>query len=95
MTDYETWYTPWMKQLALYYTRAEIERQLHGTNRATASAADAHHRAVSATTGMASQSARRARARQVVAGSGDRAIALRGALEIYDEHPQHTKEGKQ
>ena len=27
--DYETWYSPWMKQLALNYTRKELERRIH------------------------------------------------------------------
>lgn len=94
MTDYETWFSDWMKQLALTYTRSELERQLTGNRHLAERATSAHHRAISATSGMASHSQRRAHARNAAAATGNRGIALRGALRIYDEHPIHTKEGK-
>jgi len=94
-TDYHTWYSDWMKQLALHYTKAELERKLNGNARQLHSATATHHNAIARTTGMASQSQRRAQARNVVAAKGEEAIAIRGALRIYEEFPEHTKEGKQ
>lgn len=95
VTDYHNWYTPWMKQLALAYTKAELERKLNGNRRETNKAATAHHNAIARTSSMTSQSQRRAQSRNVVAAKGDEAIALRGALRIYEEFPEFTKEGKQ
>ena len=41
---------------------------------------------------MTSQSQRRAQSGNVVAAAGEEKIAVRGALEIYDLFPEHTKE---
>lgn len=89
--DYETWYSAWMKSLARTYTREELECQLYGASAAAKSGAAAHLRAVEATHSMGSQSARRAHARNVTAAAGDHAIALRGALEIHEMFPEHSK----
>lgn len=88
---YETWYSPWMKQLARLHTRAELERQLYGARRDAEADARSHLRAIEATSSMQSQSARRAHSRNVMAAAGDRAIALNGALEIHDLFPEHAK----
>ena len=91
-TDYATWYTPWMKQLALTYTRLELERKLTGNRRQAAVSTNSHFAAVAATSSMASNSQRRSQARNVVVAAGGEAIALRGALEIYRLYPEFTKE---
>lgn len=88
--DYETWYSPWMKRLALSNTREELELRLHGCKADAERAGMVHLRAIEATTSMTGCSARRAHARNVVAAAGDTAIALRGALEIYELFPEHT-----
>ena len=90
--DYATWYSPWMRRLALTHTRGELERQLGASSGEAARAGQSHLRAIQATGSMAGQSARRAHSRNVVAAAGDTAIALRGALEIYDLFPEHTAE---
>lgn len=91
--DYDAWYTPWTKSLALTYSRAELEQRL-AVNRASAPAASrAHLAAVQATGSMQSQSQRRAQSGNLARALGEEASALRGALEIYDLFPEHTKEG--
>ncbi len=93
-TDYHSWYTPWMKQLALNYTKAELERKLNGNQRQLRSATATHHNAIARTSSMASQSQSRAQSRNVVSAKGEEAIALRGALRIYEEFPEFTKEAQ-
>lgn len=90
--DYHTWYGDWSKQMAKHMTRPEIERELGLASAAVSDAARQHLRAVQATTSMTGQSMRRAHARNVVKATGDRRIALRGALEIYYLFPEHTKQ---
>lgn len=89
--DFETWYSPWSKQLAQNYTRAELEKRLGIASENSAKAARSHLRAIQATHSMTSQSQRRAQSGNVVAATGEEKIALRGALEIYDLFPEHTK----
>lgn len=89
--SYDTWYNPWMKQLAAHYTRSELEAQLHGTRRESRKAGEAHERAIKRTSSMQSNSQRRAHTRNVAAAVGDRAIALSGAIEIHDLFPEHAK----
>lgn len=89
--DYETWYSDWMKRLALAHTRAELETMLVGTSAATRRAAASHERAIQRTSSMHGNSMARAHTRNVVAASGDRAIALRGALEIHDLFPECSR----
>lgn len=86
--DYATWYSDWMKQLARTYTRQELEARLYGASAEARRCAMAHFRAIEATCGMQSQSARRAHARNMTAAAGDTAIAIRGALEIHDLFPE-------
>lgn len=91
--DYATWYSDWMKSLARQHTRAKLEVMLHGKRSEAQRAARSHLRAIEATTSMQSQSQRRAQTGNVVTAVGEHRIALRGALEIYDLFPEHTKEG--
>ena len=92
--DYETWYSPWMKQLALNYTRKELERRIHVSQADAGRAGRAHLRAIEATTSMTGCSARRAHTKNVAAAAGDTEIALRGALEIYDLFPERTADAE-
>lgn len=73
------------------YTRPELERRLGIASDVASRAAGAHLRAIQATTSMQSQSQRRAQSGNVVAAAGEEKIAIRGALEIYDLFPEHTK----
>lgn len=91
-TDYATWYSPWMKQLALTCTRMELERKLNGNRRQIAGDVQSHFAAITATSSMSSNSQRRSQARSVVAATGTEAIAIRGALEIYRLFPEHAME---
>lgn len=91
--DYESWYSPWMKLLAKSRTRAELEFMLLGTSAEAAAAAHSHRRAIEASASMDGCASRRAALRNVVAAAGDKAIALRGALEIYELFPEHTAAG--
>ncbi len=89
--DYDDWYPSWMKQLARSYTRDELVRMLGKTGNEAARAVSSHHAAIARTTGMQSQSQRRAQTGNLARGLGDRAIAIRGALEIHDLFPEHAK----
>lgn len=91
--DYETWYSSWMKQLAINYTRQQLEDSLNGTRSDIKRATNSHLRAIDATGSMTGCSGRRAKTRNIVGAIGDAAIALRGALEIYDLFPEHTAAG--
>lgn len=90
--NYETWYSSWMKQLALTKTRDELET-LMGIKAAEGKRASKQHLAAIDKSGsMQGNSSHKAAARNVVAAVGDYKIALSGALEIYDLFPEHTKE---
>jgi len=89
--DYESWYSPWMKQLARTKTRDELLQLLGVQTKVAERAGLAHLRAIEATHSMTSQSARRARGRNAVSAAGDYKIALNGALEIYDLFPEHAR----
>lgn len=91
--DYETWYSPWMKRLAKTHTRAELEFMLLGASAEATKAGYSHLRAIEASASMDGCASRRAALRNVVSAAGDKAIALRGAIEIYDLFPEHTAAG--
>lgn len=88
--DYESWYSPWMKRLAKAHTRAELELMLLGASAEATAAAHSHLRAIEASASMNGCSARRAASRNVVAAAGDKAIAIRGAIEIHDLFPEEV-----
>lgn len=91
--DYETWYGQWSKDLARNRTLAELKAMLHGKSAEAKRGASSHERAIRRSTSMQSQSAARAHAKNVTVAAGDAAIAIRGAIEIYELFPEHTKEG--
>lgn len=93
--DYKTWYSEWQKRLAHNFTRAELESCLYRNRTKVRRAAYSHLRAIDATHSMSSNSTRRAHSRNVVAASGDKAIALKGALEIHDLFPEYAKQEKE
>jgi hypothetical protein len=88
---YETWYSPWMKQLAQNYTRAELHRMLATAMGEGARAARSHLRTIQRTHSMTSNSMARAHAGNVTAAAGEKQIAMRGALEIHDLFPEHAR----
>ena len=89
--NYQTWYSDWSKSLAKIYTKQEIEKSLGIAQVKLSDAARTHHNAVARSTSMTSNSQRRAQSRNVVAASGELAIALRCALEIHELFPEHAK----
>ena len=89
--NYDTWYSSWMKQLALNYTLAELERKLTDNRKRVGGEAASHLRAIEASGSMSSQSQRKAQSRNVLVATGDEMIALNGAIEIYELFPEHTK----
>lgn len=89
--DFDSFYSGWMKTLAKTKTRSELESLLTGKRREAVVAANAHLRSIQATGSMQGQSMRRAHAGNVCAAAGDYAIAINGALEIYDLFPEFAK----
>jgi len=89
--SYDTWYSPWMQRLAKSHTRDELVRMLGTAGDEAARAASSHLGAIARTTGMQSQSQRRAQTGNLTRAAGDRAIAIRGALEIHDLFPEHAR----
>jgi hypothetical protein len=89
--DYASWYSNWMRDLTRRHTRAELEAMLGERRHEATRAARLHLRAIQATTGMNSQSQRRAHARNATAAAGEAAIAIRAALEIHELFPEHAR----
>jgi len=89
---YADWYNPWMKLLAKSHTVAELQSMLHGASAEAVKHAGQHLRAIQKTGSMTGNSAARAHSRNNVAASGDKKIALQGALEIHELFPEHAKQ---
>ena len=92
--DYASFYSPWMKSLALLKTRKELESMAGASTKDARNSAAAHLRAIEATGSMTGQSQRRAQTGNCTRGAGEKNIALSGALEIYDLFPEHTKDAR-
>ena len=90
--DYETWYSEWMKNLALLHTLPQLEQMLFGGRETARKTAQSHLRAVDATTSMHSQSQRRAQTRNSMAAASDLVLAIRGAIEIHVLFPEHARQ---
>lgn len=90
-TDFNTWYSPWMKTLAQNYTKSELESRLAKVRSEAIPAAQSHLRAIQATASMSGNSSRRAHARNIISSIGDETIAVRGALEIHELFPERAK----
>jgi len=89
--NYDTWYTEWMKLIAKTKTMAEIKKELGIVDIEVSKAAKVHHRAIEKSTSMQSNSSGRAQSRNSLSGASEYKSALRGALEIYELFPEHTK----
>lgn len=91
MIDYETWYSPWMKQLALNYSLKELENRLTKNRSSSSRATKSHINAIQKSTSMSSNSMRRAHARNIVSAIGEERIAINGAIEIHKLFPEKAK----
>lgn len=89
--DFDTWYSSWSKQLAENYTLDELMDKFYGARAEGRRASASHLRAIERTHSMTSNSQRRAQSRNVVAASGDYALALKGAIEIHKLFPEKAK----
>lgn len=89
--DYATWYSHWMRELALNYTRAELETRLWRNSKNLAKATAAHLKTFRCNWG----SSRRAHAMNAVEGASEERLAINGALEIYELFPEFTKEANE
>lgn len=92
LPDYETWYSDWMKKLAKWHTKSDLEKKLVGVSYQLPKAARSHLAAIRKTSSMQGNSQRRAQAKNCVAAYGEEKIAINGALEIHDLFPQHARQ---
>jgi hypothetical protein len=90
--QFDTWYSDWMKRLAMAHSRDELEQMLAGTMSESKRASAAHLAAIKGSTSMHGNASRRANSRNVVAASGDTMIAIKGAIEIHELFPEHAKQ---
>lgn len=90
--EYSTWYSTWMKQLAQNYTEQELECMLYGASKDAKHSALQHLNAIAKSHSMSSNSQRRAQTRNVTAAAGDKAIAIRGAIEIHELFPEFARQ---
>lgn len=89
--EYESWYSTWMKQLAANYSKPELEGMLHGASKEAKKYAAQHLAAIEKSGSMQGNSSNRAASRVCVAASGEKATAIRGAIEIHELFPEHAK----
>lgn len=92
--DYATFYSAWMRRLAMLHTKSELERMAGVASTEAQRAALTHLRAIQRTGSMTGNSAARAHGRNVVSGAGETAAAARGAIEIHELFPEHAKNSK-
>lgn len=88
-------YSQWSQQLAKSYTRRELERQVGPAEWRVGQAAQAHLRAIEATTSMTSQSQRRAQTKNSMIGDYERFSAIKNAIELHDLYPEKCKQEAQ
>ncbi len=86
-----TEYTPYARQFARNYTRAELVEMLAGAEAAQKAYAMQHLGAIKKTTSMQSNSSRRANARNKAGANYEKLNAIRNAIEIHDVWPEHSK----
>lgn len=89
--EYSTWYSKWMKDLAAAYSLDELHRMLNGTASDGKRNAAAHLRAIQRTGSMQGASQARAQSRNTVSATGEKACAIRGAIEIHELFPEQAK----
>jgi len=90
--EYATWYSRWHKQLALQYTRDELNKMEKKAAERSKKAASYHLKAIQASTSMMGCSQRRAQTRNSLARESELRLAVEAAIEIYELFPEHTKE---
>ncbi|MBU9534607.1 hypothetical protein KTE49_29680 [Burkholderia multivorans] len=78
--------------MAATYTLDELHQMLSATEVEGRRACKQHHDAIRKSTSMQSGSARKAHARNLVEGTGERRIAIAGAIEIHELFPEHAKQ---
>jgi hypothetical protein len=86
-------YSPYARQLASKYTRAQLEAMLQESETATRRYSRQHLGSIKKTTSMQSNSARRANTRNKMSAEWERMNAVRNAIEIHDVWPEHAKGG--
>lgn len=89
--EYATWYSSWMKALALLHTADELRQLERGASADALRGARSHLRAIQKTGSMTGNSQARAHARNVTSAAGDFGIAIRGAIEIHELFPEFAK----
>ncbi|WP_454909675.1 hypothetical protein [Variovorax gossypii] len=89
--DYHTWYSPWVKRLALVHTVPELQKMAGVASSEATRAAGTHLRAIKRTGSMQGNSMARAHSRNVVAAAGETVLAAFAALEIHELFPEHAK----
>ena len=82
-------YSEWSKQLAVNYTKDELQKQLTKCEMLTDKYAKSHLRAIERTTSMQSNSQSRAQTRNVVVANYERKLALKNAIEIINLFPDY------
>jgi hypothetical protein len=89
--DYETFYSSWMRQLASNHHKNELEIMLYGAKAAAETSTRTHLNAIQKSSSMTGRSMARAHARNCASLSGDRGIAISGAIEIHELFPEHAR----
>ena len=84
-------YSQFARLLARTKTKEEIIKEIKQINKELEKATKSHLRAIKQSTSMQSNSQRRAQAGNLVAGLGERKMALENALEIYKYYPEKCK----
>ncbi len=81
--------------LARTKTKEEIIKEIERINKELEKATKSHLKAIKQSTSMQSNSQRRAQASNLVAGLGERKMALENALEIHKYYPEKCKRNAQ
>lgn len=89
--DYHTWYSPWVKRLALSHTVPELQKMAGVAASEATRAAGTHLRAIKRTGSMQGNSMARAHSRNVVSAAGEKVLAAFAALEVHALFPEHAK----
>ena len=84
-------YSQFARLLARTKTKEEIIKEIKQINKELEKATKSHLKAIKQSTSMQSNSQRRAQARNLVAGLGERKMALENALEIHKYYPEKCK----
>lgn len=88
-------YSQIARLLARTKTKEEIIKEIKQINKELEKATKSHLRAIKQSTSMQSNSQRRAQAGNLVAGLGERKMALENALEIHKYYPEKCKRNAQ